>query len=204
MNIEEIKKRTDLLKQVTQQKTILISDIAKEMKVRQTDLMIFVNENPGLFHTEQVWTYKKEAYYEHTPFGKYKSSRSVQDKCKGLGIDEVYLSADQNFRTDEFVARMKREKTKTVWVSEWNNYGIIEGYYVEPDKEDPKDKHRYHLWRNTADKISQLKNLGILYGTTFYIGGAFDCNHYKKDTAITKEGADKARSLGWTIIMPNE
>lgn len=200
MDIQEIKQRVDLLKQVTQQRTVLISDVAKEMKVRQTDLMIFVNENPGLFHTEPVWTYKKEAYYEHTPFGKYKSSRSVQDKCKGLGINEAYLSAEDNFRTDEFVALMQREMAKTVWVSDWDNYGVIEGHYVAEDIPKDKDEHRYHLWRNTADKISQLKNLGILYGTTFYIGGAFDCNHYKKDTAITKEGADKARSLGWTII----
>ena len=200
MDIQEIKRRVDLLKQVTQQRTVLITDVAREMKVRQTNLMIFVNDNPKLFHTEEVWSWKKEPYYEHYPWGRVRSSRTVRDKCKGLGITEAYLRPEDNFRTDEFVALMQHNKAKTIWVSEWSNYGVMEGHYVAEDVPDEKDGHRYHLWRNTADKIRQLRDLGILYETTFYIGGLGDCNHYKKDTAITMEGADKARSLGWTVI----
>lgn len=200
MEIQEIKRRVELLKQVTQKRTVLITDVAKELKVRSTDLMIFIQDNPGFFHTEQVWTYKNESYYEHTPFGKYKTSRSVQDKCKGLGITEVFLRPEENFRTDEFVALMQREKAKTIWVSEWNNYGTIEGHYVKPDKEDPKDEHRYHLWRNTEKKLKALKKLGILYDDTFYIGGAFDSTEHKQEYAISQKMADKARSLGWKII----
>lgn len=200
MDINEIKRRVDLLKKVSQQKTVLIKDVAHELKERQTDLMIFIEDNPKLFHLEPVWSWKKETYYDHMPWGKVKNSRTVQDKCKGLGITEAYLRPEDNFRTDEFVALMQREKAKTIWVSEWNNYSVIEGHYVAVDLPEEKDKHRYHLWRNTAEKIRQLRDLGILYETTFYIGGLGDCNHYKKDTAITKEGADKARSLGWQII----
>lgn len=200
MEIQEIKRRVELLQKVTQKRIVLITDVAKELKVRATDLMIFIQDNPGLFHTDQVWTYKKESYYEHTPFGKYKTSRTVKDKCKGLGIEEVYLDANENFRTDEFIARMQKEKAKTIWVSDWNNYGTIEGHYVEPDKEDPKDEHRYHLWRNTGRKIRELQRLGILTEDTFYHGGAFDCNEYKKDTAITPVAAERARSLGWTVV----
>lgn len=200
MEIQEIKRRVDLLKQVTQQKTVLISDVAKELKTRQTDLMTFIEDNPKLFHLEPVWSWKKETYYNHMPWGKVKNQRTVQDKCKGLGITEAYLRPEDNFRTNEFITLMQREKAKTVWVSEWNNYGRIEGHYIAEDNHSKKDEHRYNLWRNTADKIQQLRDLGILFETTFYIGGAFDYNPYKKDTAITQEGADKARSLGWTII----
>lgn len=200
MDIQEIKRRVDLLKKVSQQRTVLIKDVAKELKARQTDLMIFIEDNPGLFHTDQVWTYKKESYYEHTPFGKYKTSRSVQDKCKGLGITEVYLTPEDNYRTDEFVALMQRKHAKTIWVSGWNNYGTIEGHYVAEDKADEKDDHRRHLWRNTAAKIRELTRLGILHEGTFYIGGAFDCSSHKISAAITPEKAEEARGLGWTVI----
>lgn len=200
MDIQEIKRRIDLLKKVSQQRTVLIKDVARELKERQTDLMIFIEDNPKLFKTEQVWSWKKEAYYEHTPFGKVKHSRTVQDKCKGLGISEVYLRPEDNYRTDEFISLMQRQEAKTIWVSEWSNYGTIEGHYIQEDIPKDKDEHRLHLWRNTADKISGLKDLGILHERWFYIGGFGDCNSYKKDTAITKEGADKARSLGWTVI----
>lgn len=201
MEIQEIKRRVDLLKQVTQKKTVLINDVAKEMKVRQTDLMMFIEDNPKLFKTDQVWSWKKHRYVSCVIGGKkYYNVEDIHDKCKGLGITEVYLRPEDNFRTDEFVALMQREKAMTVWVTDWNNYGVIEGHYIAEDLPKEKDEHRYHLWRNTADKIRQLQDLDILYETTFYIGGAFDCNTYKKDTAITKEGADKARSLGWTII----
>ena len=201
MDIQEIKRRVDLLKKVTQQETVLIKDVAKELKERATDLMIFIEENPKLFHTNQVWTWKKEQYFDYTPFGKVKQTRSVHDKCKGLGISEVYLTPEDNFRTDEAIALLQHKYAKTVWVRGWDNYGRIEGYYVVEDVFNGKDEHRHHLWRNTAEKIHELRDLGILYDCSFYIGGAFDCTEHKVSTAITKEGADKARSLGWSVIF---
>lgn len=200
MDIIEIKRRVDLLKKVTQQRTVLIRDVAKEIKERQTDLMIFIEDNPKLFHTDQVWSWKKETYYEPSPFRKIKCSRTVRDKCKGLGITEVYLAPEDNFRTDEFVALMQHKHAKTVWVSSWNNYGTIEGHYVERDLPSDKDEKRSYLWRNTEKKIKELKKLGVLQDGTFYIGGAFDCSTHEKDTKITKAGADKARAAGWTVI----
>lgn len=199
MDIQEIKRRVDLLKKVTQQRTVLIKDVAKELKERVTDLMIFIEDNPKLFHTDQVWSWKKEQYFDYTPFGKVKQTRTIHDKCKGLGITEVYLTPEDNFRTDEFVTLMQRKCAKTVWVGAWNNYGRIEGHYVVEDVFNEKDEHRYHLWRNTAEKIRELRNLGILHDDTFYIGGFGDCSKHKVTTAITKADADKARSLGWTV-----
>lgn len=200
MDIIEIKRRVDLLKKVTQQRTVLIKDVAKELKERQTDLMIFIEDNPKLFLTDQVWSWKKETYYENTPFGRRKDSRTVKDKCKGLGITEVFLSPEDNCRTDEFVTLMQRKHAKTIWVSAWDNYGCIEGHYVQQDLPSEKDEKRSHLWRNTEKKVKELKELGVLQDGTFYIGGAFDCSSHKKDTAITKTGADKARAAGWTVI----
>lgn len=200
MDVSEIKRRVDLLKKVSQQKTVLIKDVAKELKARQTDLMIFIEDNPKLFHTDQVWSYKKESYIEYTRFGKSRQTRTVQDKCKGLGITEVYLRPEDNYRTDEHVALMQRKYAKTIWVRGWDNYGTIEGHYVAEDKADTKDEHRYHLWRNTAAKIRELTRLGILHEETFYIGGAFDCSSHKISTAITAADAERARAGGWTVI----
>ena len=53
-----------------------------------------LHENPKLFHTDQVWSWKKEQYYDYTPFGKVKQTRTIHDKCKGLGIlhdDTFYI-----------------------------------------------------------------------------------------------------------------
>lgn len=60
MDILTIKNRFDLLKTATLQRAILIKDIAKELKESTTDLMQFVLDNPKLFATEEVWSYKNK------------------------------------------------------------------------------------------------------------------------------------------------
>lgn len=200
MDIQEIKRRVELLQAATLQKSVLVKDVAKELKESQTDLMQFILDNPKLFHTDEVWSWKKGNYKEMTRFGAVRSTRAVKDKCKGLGIAEVYLCPEDNFRTDEHVAILQSRYARTVWLKDWNNYGTIEGHYVEEDAFDAKDEHRKHLWRNTAAKITELKNIGILRPRTFYIGGAFDCSEHDILTAIDGDGIAKAESLGWTLI----
>lgn len=200
MDIVEVKKRFDLYKMATKQNVVAITDLAKELKVRVTDLMEFINDNPKLFITEECWSYKNKTEYSYVFGHKCKNTIRVKDKCKGLGLTNVYLTAEENYTTNEWLIKKIEDNEKTIWVSAWDNYGTIEGYYVRGDYEDKNDKYNSFLWRNTASKINELKELGILYDTTFYIGGFGDCTEHKSSTAINKEGMKKAEELGWTII----
>ena len=198
MDILTIKNRFDLLKTATLQRAILIKDIAKELKESTTDLMQFVLDNPKLFATEEVWSYKNKPHYYYICGRKCKETISVKDKLKGLGIAEVYLSAEDNFRTDEWLEKQIRLYSKTIWLSKWDNYGTIEGEYVSEDTEEGGRKFKY--WRNTPEKIAELKELGVLYTTTFFYGGFGDCSPHECNTAINKTGKEIAEKEGWTII----
>lgn len=197
MDISEIKRRTELLQKATLQQTVLISDVAKELKEKVTDLMQFILDNPKLFVTDEVWTLKKETYYDHTPFGKVKNTRSVKDKCKGLGITTVYASPEENWRTDEWLEKRIEDDKKTIWISKWNNYGTIEGKYIAVDAE---DKYRKHLWRNTVEKVEEIKKTGVVSEGTFYMGGYGDCTSHDMKTCINDDGISKLREMGWTVI----
>jgi hypothetical protein len=54
MDIQEIKRRFELLKMANNERYCLLSELAKELKVRKTDLMQFVIDNPKLFRKGSV------------------------------------------------------------------------------------------------------------------------------------------------------
>lgn len=200
-NIEEIKKRFELLKAATLQDTILIADLAKELKERITEVMSFVMDNPKLFVTKEVWTYKSKSYTD--PYcGKV--TRTIKDKLKGLGISNVYLSPEDNPFIEEGALKKQIDFEKTIWISYWDNYGTREGMYVNVDNLDENDKFRKHLWRNTVEKINNLKEIGILYKTQFFIGGWGDCTTHNIETAINSDGINKLKELGWKVILPDD
>lgn len=202
MDIQEIKKRVDLIKMVNNSRYCLISELAKELKVRKTDLMQFIIDNPKLFYTENKWSYKDKVYYEYVCGNKVKMSNSVKNKNLGLGIEEVYLSPEDNFRTEEWLQRQVIEKAKYIHISEFDNYGIIEGYYICIDKEDDSI-YRKWIWRNTEAKIKEIESLGILHKATFYFGGYSDCTPHSFDYTITVNGLEKLKQEGWTFNKLN-
>lgn len=200
MNIDiiTIKDRLDLLKKANLQDSVLVKDLAKEINVRVTDLMQFILNNPKLFSTKEIWSLKRKTSYYYVCGKKYKDTKLVRDKLKGLGISEAYLRAEDNFRTDEWLEKQKREYRKTIWVSKWDNYGTIEGEYINGETDD--SEYRYHLWRNTHEKIDKLRDMGVLFETSFFIGGFGDCSEHKCDTAINSNGKKKLEEDGWTVI----
>lgn len=197
LEISEIKSKFELLKKATLQNTIIVKDLAKELKVSITDLMQYIEEHPQLFATEEVWSYKAKQNYYYVCGKKCTETVSVKDKLKGLGISSVYLKPEDNYRTDEWLKKQERIFDKTIWISKWDNYGSIEGEYVNGDY---NDKFRSHLWRNTPVKIKELKEIGALYDTTFFVGGYGDCTQHECKTAINAEGKKIAEENGWTIV----
>lgn len=169
MGINEIKKRFELLKKVEGGTLVLISKLAKELKVRETDLMLFIEDNPKLFETEYKYSVKKESY-TYTMLGKrYTDTQSVQGKLLGLALKDVYLTPGDNINCEEGIQKRKEDYAKYIYIHEFDNYGRIEGYYIEIDKP-YKGNNNCHLWRNTEEKIEELKKLHVLSPGVFWFG----------------------------------
>ena len=180
MNIENVKEVFNLCCQANGMKVIRITDLAKELGVKKTVLMKFINENCNLFNT-------------------FYSSKAKKESDKVLLIKDVFLTPTDNPSTEEWLEKKIVDNLKYIHIDEWNNYGRIEGYYVNVDADG-----REALWRNTETKIQRLKNEGILIDGTFYIGGFGDCSSHKKETVITKEGLNRLEELGWShnVLSP--
>lgn len=185
MDIAEIKRRVDLLKMANNQKYCLIPELAKELKVSKTDLMQFVLDNPKLFHSDNQWTYKVMP----------RSQKVVHNKNLGLGIEQVYLSPEDNFRTEEWLQAQIISKAKYIHISEFDYYGV-QGYYIKIDK-DGDSKYREWLWRNTESKVKEIQSLGVLHKKTFYTGGFGDSSAHPVDYAISPDGLEKLKQAGW-------
>lgn len=191
MDIAEIKRRVDLLKMANNKKYCLIPELAKELKVSKTDLMQFILYNPKLFHTDNQWTYKVMP----------RSQKVAPNKNLGLGIEEVYILPEDNFRTEEWLQKQIVEKAKYIHISEFCYYGV-QGYYVSIDKEGDS-KYREWLWRNTTSKVKEIQSLGVLHKDTFYTGGFGDSSAHTVDYAISPYGLDKLKQAGWTFNQLN-
>ena len=191
MDIAEIKRRVDLLKMANNKKYCLIPELAKELKVSKTDLMQFILDNPKLFHTDNQWTYKVML----------RSQKVAPNKNLGLGIEEVYILPEDNFRTEEWLQKQKVEKARYIHISEFDYYGV-QGYYVSIDKEGDS-KYREWLWRNTISKVKEIQSLGVLHKDTFYTGGFGDSFAHPIDYAISSDGLEKLKQAGWTFNQLN-
>jgi len=95
MEIAGIKKIVELIQKVDCTRYAMITDTAKEMGVKKTALMEFIDNNPKLFDLVEV--------------GK-------KGKTIGLGISRVYQSADENPKTEEWVEKMKAAWNKKIHI----------------------------------------------------------------------------------------
>ena len=101
MEISEIKRITELLQKVNCERIALISEVAKEMGVKKTALMQFIEDNPKLFKLGE----------------KVKRTKNAQTTL-GLGIMTAYLSADKNPETEEWIETQKKAWVRKVHIGE--------------------------------------------------------------------------------------
>lgn len=198
MDIAVIKRKFELLKMANASDFCLVSELAKELKASKTDLMQFVLENPKLFHTENKYSFKSKSYTTTICGTRFKDTKRVKDKPLGLGIVEVHLSPEHNFRTEEWLQRMIVEKGKYIHISEFDNYGIIEGYFIKIDEEN-NSEYREHIWRNTKTKVKEIQSLGITYNKAFYYGAYGDFSKCIVDYAIDPDGLEALKNAGWSF-----
>lgn len=200
MEISKIKSTFELTKTLTNKSSVLIPLLAKKLRISDVELMQLIEENSKLFFTEPLYSYKKVIKKSRLwPNSKQTYSYTDYEKSKNLGlaISEVYLKAEDNYRTDEWLQKQINEKKKYIHVCESDNYGYIQGYYLNKDEED--DKYRTHLWRNTLEKLTWLKDNNYIGETSFVYGGFGDSYTSKYPYGISLGAIEELKKLGWTF-----
>lgn len=179
MEIKEIKRRFDLLRKVNNENYCLVAELSKELKVSKTDLMQFIEDNNNLF---LLGTLEKRM-------------RNGARKNVGTALQEVYLNADENPKTDEWLKKQIEQYKNYIYISEIDYYGSIQGYYVGVDNENCKN--RENIWRNTQEKIGKLIEQGIVCKHTFCVGGIGDCYSRFCPYALLGDWENKLFENGW-------
>lgn len=180
--ISEIKRIVHLIQTVDCINYALVSDVAKEMAVKKTELMQFIEDNPKLFSV-------------------YRIDRSTKNSTKtlGLGIGKVYLTPNENPSTEEWMNDKIAEWDKKIHVAEMTYYNQHEYYYIPED--DPKSDNSTYAktgkYRNTPEKIKELVDAGILKKSPAGYGGLGDY-HEAQAYLYTAEVGKAIKEYGWT------
>lgn len=176
--IKKIKKIVELIQKVDCTKYAMITDTAKEMGVKKTALMELIDINPKLFDLVEV--------------GK-------KGKTIGLGISRVYLSAEENPKTEEWLEMQKKKWEKKIHIGERSYYGCHEYWFI------PEDNILYKEgeYRNTPEKIKELVDAGVIEKVTKLYGSFSDC--YSEEVFNFDDDVKKAiEDYGWTTDFPEE
>ena len=172
IDISEVNRIVELLKKVDCTNYALISDVSKEMGIKKTALMQFIVDNPKLFSLVEV---------------------TKKGKTAGLGIKTVYLTAEQNPETEEWLDLQKDLWKKKIHISSMYYYGQLEFHHIMMDNADGKK----NLYRNTPEKILGLEEAGLITKSDCWYGGLSDSykvNTYRVDSEVIK----KIEEAGWT------
>ena len=176
MEISEIKRIAELLQKVNCERIALISEVAKEMGVKKTALMQFIEDNPKLFKLGE----------------KMKRTKNTQTTL-GLGIMTAYLSADENPDTEEWMEKMRKAWDKKIHIGEQTYYGYHE-YWLIPEDDVTSKEGKY---RNTPEKIKFLEEKGIIKKVSGGYGGLSD--YYRTEYyPYSKEVQKALEGIGWT------
>ena len=171
MEIAGIKKIVELIQKVDCTRYAMITDTAKEMGVKKTALMEFVDNNPKLFDLVEV---------------------AKKGKTVGLGISRVYLSAEENPKTEEWIEKMKVEWKKKIHIGERTYYGYHEYWFIPEDNGSNEESE----YRNTSEKIKELADAGVIKKVTKCYGGWGDARN--EEVYLFSDEVKKAiEDYGW-------
>ena len=204
LSIEVVKESFKMLTMLENKKFSSVVKLARTLHCEPTKLVAFILDNPKLFHTSNRWEPKKKKVPVIIGGKKIYEEIEVRGKSIGLCIDAVFLDPSENYLNQEWLEVMLVKNRKYLHVSEADNYGHIQGYYFCIDK--PDDAYRTHIWRNTQEKIDNIKE--YLKKQTFLYGGLGDSFSSTQKYAITSENLEKLKEQGWTFNdykkLPNE
>lgn len=180
MKIEEIRRIVELLKKANCENYATVSEVAKEMGVKKTTLMQFIEDNHKLFSIGEVFKDNTK-----TP--------------QGMAIFKVYLSSDENPNTEEWLDKMKSEWKNKIHIGQQTYYGVHEYWFIPED--DPKSAltsyAKFGLYRNTPEKIKYLVEKGIIKKIKDGYGGLSD--YHRTEYYPYNGNVEKAlKEIGWS------
>ena len=179
MEINEILRIVNLLQKVDCTSYALITDVAKEMGIKKTALMQYIEDHPKLFDIIEATS---------------KSAKGVV-KTLGLAIRKVYLAPEENPVTEEWLAVKKKEWENKIQVFEQSYYGQHEFWFLAADDE----RGRKNLWRNTPEKIQSLIDAGAIKMEKSGYGGFSDYYNWE-GLLLTPDAEEAITKLGWELI----
>lgn len=210
ISIEEIITALRLVKKDTCQDYATTAALAKMLGARKMDVLLFIEQNPKLLHTEERYR-KKSIQRTIMICGRpVKESHLINGASLGLCLIEAFPDAKSNPWNPEWLEATKRHLAKTLWLSEVNNYGEILGHCFHED-ERPSDIPSDHLfadnrrndwlWRNTREKLEEAKSLGGCFEHSYIMGGYGDSYERKEPYAVNAQSLQLLKNAGWTIIV---
>ena len=141
ITISEIQRIVNLIQRVDCLNYALITDTAKELGIKKTVLMQYIEDNPKLFKLVEV---------------------SKKGNVVGLGIRTVYTDPVNNPVTEEWLAKKKEEWKDKIQVFGQYYYGVLEFHFIAADSE-MSNSNRENLWRNLSDILRSLPIVRILF-----------------------------------------
>jgi len=176
MELNEVKRIVNLVKEVNCENWATISEVAKEMGVKKTALMQFINDNSKLFKVVP-----------------YIGGITSNAKAKNLGlvIKTVYDSADENPDTEEWLEKMRKAWEKKVHIGERTYYGCHEYWLIA------EDGGKEGKYRNTTEKVQELADAGVIKKVRTCYGAWGDASN--EEVFIFNVEVEKAiEDYGWT------
>lgn len=174
LTLKEIATLHSQLKKINNEPYVSLIELAKELGVKKTDLLTFIENHSTCFVLKAV------------------------EKKPLLILGAFEDDADNIVNKDKYIEKRKNLNKNLLHLSEMNNYGSISGYYIEPSK----DKHSFesqHL--NTLSKITHLQERFSLKPASYYIGGFGDCSLIKPENGfqIHEQHILELINEGWEI-----
>lgn len=151
INPEIICEKVSQLKRINDLNFVTVKDLASEMKIKQTDLLTFLDDNASLF--------------------KLGTKRKTSKSKRMLSVIDAYPSLEEVPGSPEFVAVRKEKYKNTLDLNYYDNYGYIHGTYIEPSR--PRDRHM-DKWLNTVEKLELIRQKYNLKPARYWIGGIGD------------------------------
>lgn len=186
INIEDIKYRYKLLKELYQTNQISIPVLAGELDIKQTDLMQFILSNREYF------------------------AITVPVTGKGLDIARIYDKLEENPVTEEWLQKKIKDNAKTIWLYPIKEFNNIMGWRLAQTTTDPDPTvfpnfNRATKWKNTKEKVAEVKKLGYLHKQQFYFGPYNERKSEIVDDAILdaerNDIVEKFKNVGWKVIF---
>lgn len=178
LTLEEVIRSHKALQQILIKKNITVFELAKEVGTKATAMIEFLNKHSGL--VEFV---------------------NIQDKSKKvLGVREIFLELKDRRGTEEWLTDQIAKKERVLALSHYNNYGYINGQYIEPSK----DLEAKYL--NTPEKLQFIKEKYNPPSAGYHIGGFGDSSYIKPEGGLelSKALRDQLKLDGWIFLNEAE